>query len=102
MSNSFFTKNGEIAIVQPQFKKIEAEVQGGIARISQRVTIIESSVVMGYELKNATLKPGDTVLLRADAGLQPWAKQVYTLNDNLSFCLCPESAILGYRISDAK
>ena len=100
MSSSFFTKNGEIAITQPVFRKIEAEMQGGIARISQRVTVIEAAVVMGYELKSALLKPGDSVILRADAGLQPWAKQVFTLNDSISFVLCPESAIIGYKVNN--
>lgn len=92
-----FTKNGHVAIVQPIFRKIEADVEGGLARIAQRVEVIESEVVMGYFVDGTELKKGDKVLLRSESGLQPWAKQLMRLGDGTSFVLCPESQILGYR-----
>lgn len=90
------TKKGEIAIEQPTFTKIEADVQGGIARIAQRAAVIEAKLVMSYMINDVWLHPGDKVIIRADSGLQPWAKNLFVLG-GLSFVLCPESAIIGYR-----
>lgn len=96
------TINGHVAIQQPEFKKIEAEIQGGIARITQRIDIIEVPLVMGFMTKDSeTYRPGDAALLRGDAGLQPWAKQVFRTSDGVNFVLCPESQIIGF-VANAK
>ena len=97
---AFVTKKGQLAIKQPEFKKIEANLKGGIAVISQRSMLIELSLVMDYELDGVKLlAPDTTILLRADAGLQPWAKQVFSIDGyDESFVLCPESQVLGYRV----
>lgn len=91
------TKRGELAIKQPEFKKIEVDVQGGIARAVARVEVIEVDLLMEYELSGAYLKPGDKILLKGDAGLSGWAKNLYRLNDGVTFVLCPESQVIGYR-----
>lgn len=93
--NKLFTKKGSIAIEQPVFKKIEAQIKGGIATIAQRVELIEVKVLMNYASQDLLLKEGDSVILRGDAGLTPWAKMVLTLSDK-SFVLVPEEQIIGY------
>lgn len=92
---SAVTKKGVLAIAQPQFKKVEAEIKGGIAVIAQRVSLIKASLVLGYSLNGVDLKAGDKIILRGDSGLQPWAKQVVSLDDK-EFVLCPEEQIIGY------
>jgi hypothetical protein len=93
--NNFYTKKGFIAIEQPLFKKIEAQVKGGIATIAQRVELIESSVVLNYQNGDLLLKTGDSVILKGDAGLHPWAKQILSFKDK-QFVLVPEEQIVGY------
>lgn len=90
-----FTKKGELAIVKPEFKKIETEVVGGMARITQRHLMIKAKLVLGYDYNGVQLNAGDSVILRADAGLQPWAKTAFILND-VEFVLCPESAVTAF------
>lgn len=92
-----FTKKGYLAIRQPEAKKIESVVKGGIALVSQRVNLIEVPLLLNYELDGAKLQGGKSVIiLKGDAGFQEWAKKVYTLND-LEFVLCPEAAVIGYK-----
>lgn len=93
--SKFYTKKGVIAIEQPIFKKIEAEIKGGIATIAQRVNLIEAKVVLNYTSQDVSLAQGDSVILRGDAGLNPWAKSVLVLGDK-SFVLVPEEQIVGY------
>jgi hypothetical protein len=96
---SFSTKKGQLAIKQPDFTKIEAQVKGGIALISQRINLIEVPLLMDYELDGTKLKAKETmIILRGDAGVQPWAKQVFSLvSSEESFVLCPESQVIGFR-----
>lgn len=93
------TRKGTLAIAQPEFKKIEAQMKGGIALISQRMNLIEVPLLMDYEMDGTRLYAANTkILLRADAGLQSWAKQVFSLGEGgLEFVLCPESQVIGYR-----
>lgn len=91
----FYTKKGFIAIEQPIFKKIEAQLKGGIATIAQRVELIESPVVLNYKSADLLLKMGDSVILKGDAGLNPWAKQILSFKDK-QFVLVPEDQIVGY------
>jgi hypothetical protein len=96
MSYSLNTLKGNLAIKQPEFKKIEAQVSGGVAMISQRVNLIEVQLVMDYEVNGIKLRGGvDKVILRGDAGVQPWAKQKLALGVH-EFVLCPESQVIGY------
>jgi hypothetical protein len=91
------TKQGELAIKAPEFKKIETEVHGGLARAVARIEVIEVPLVMAYNLAGVPLKPGDSILLRGDAGLNKWVNASYRLQDGTMFVLCPESAVIGYR-----
>lgn len=91
------TRKGTVAIVAPEFKKIESEVIGGIARPVARVETVEAKVVMWYNLDGVWLAPGDTVLLRGDAGANKWANNPFRLADGTNFVLCPEDQVIGYR-----
>ena len=94
---ALFTKKGELAITRPEFKKIEAEVVGGMARITQRVAIVETQLVMNYNFDGVELRAGDKILLRGDSGLANWAKNEFRLETGEVFVLCPENVVLGYR-----
>ncbi len=94
------TKQGQLAIKQPEFKKIEIEQTGGLARAVARIELIEIELVMRYKLADVILNPGDKVLLRGDAGGNRWAQQLYRLNDGTPFVLCPEDQVLGYSTKD--
>lgn len=91
------TRKGFLAVVAPEFKRIESEVIGGIARPVARVETVETPLVMCYNLDGVMLFPGDTVLLRGDAGAQKWAKNEFRLKDSTNFVLCPEDQVIGYR-----
>jgi hypothetical protein len=93
-----FTKKGELAIIKPEFKKIETEVTGGLARITQRFEMVKAKLVMGYEYNGTMLEAGDSVILRADSGLQNWAKTTFILN-GVEFVLCPEAAVIAFESS---
>jgi hypothetical protein len=92
------SKKGYLAVKQPEFKKIEATIKGGVALISQRIDLIKTDLVMDYEIDGLVLKANkDKILLRGDSGLQPWAKQVLN-TEGLEFVLCPETNVIGYEI----
>ena len=95
--SKFGTRKGQLAVVAPEFKRIESEVVGGIARPVARVETVETPLVMWYNLDGVWLAPGDTVLLRGDAGAQKWAKNEFRLKDSTNFVLCPEGDVIGYR-----
>jgi len=92
------TRKGFLAIIPPEFKKIEAEIVSGIARIQQRTTVQEAVLVMDGLVGDVTLKAGSTIILSGEAGMAPWAKKVYNLPDGQVFALCPENDVIGYRI----
>jgi hypothetical protein len=94
---ALFTKKGELAITKPEFKKIEAEVVGGMARISQRIAVTEAVLVMNYNFQGVELRAGDKILLRGDSGLTKWAANELRLETGEVFVLCPEDVVLGYR-----
>lgn len=90
-----FSKSGYLAIKQPQFKKIESTMKGGLAIASQRQEMISVPLVMSYVLDGRVISPAyHEVVLRGDSGLAAWAKQVYIFNGE-EFVLCPETAIIG-------
>jgi hypothetical protein len=96
MSDRFFSKTGVLAIKQPQFKKIESTMKGGLAVASQRTEMISVPLVMGYKIDGRELHPGrHEVILRGDSGLAQWSKQIFILNGE-EFVLCPESAVIGF------
>jgi hypothetical protein len=91
------TKSGSLAIIPPTAKKVEAVVEGGIARIANRIAVTEAKLVMDYKLGDTCLYRGDWVLLRGDSPWQKWAATTYSLIGYEEFALVPEDCILGYR-----
>ena len=91
------TKKGNVGIKQPVFRKLEAEVSGGLARISQRHALIEAELVLGYDMDGVWLNPGDFILLPGDSAQQQWSANQYVQPDGLTFVLCPEALVLGYK-----
>jgi hypothetical protein len=93
--SSSFSQKGYLAIKQPQFKKIEAAVRGGLAVAAQRTEMISVPLVMSYDLNGKTISPQfHEVILRGDSGLASWAKQIYVFGGE-EFVLCPESSVIG-------
>jgi hypothetical protein len=92
---TIFTRKGLIAITPPTFKKIEADISNGFARVSNRIKTIEATIIFGYDYDGAVLSPGDKVLLSGDSGLKPWAKLELQHEGN-SFVLCPEAEVIAF------
>lgn len=96
-------RHGELAIEPPTFAKIETKVSGesgGFATIKQRTELVRAVLVMDYVYAGHTFAAGKTVvLLKGEAGLQPWAKHKYQL-DGKDFCLCPESMVMGFEVDE--
>jgi hypothetical protein len=90
-----FTTRGSIAIAQPVFHKVEAEMKGGFAVNASRTALVEAEVLLDYRSEHLSLCRGDKVLLRGSAGLHPWAKDKMAWG-KLEFVLCPESAVVAY------
>lgn len=97
MQDKVGTRKGTLAIIAPEFKKIETEVIGGIARAIARVETVEALLVMWYNLDGIWLAPGDSVILRGDVGTNKWTAANYRLKDGTQFVLCPEDQVIGYR-----
>ena len=95
---TFVSKKGQLAVIAPKFEKIEAKLNaGGFATIGQRHELIACDLVMDYTLDGVKLTAGkDKVLLFGGAGLQAWAKKIYSINGK-EFSLCPENEVIGYQ-----
>lgn len=71
-------------------QNMETVVKGGFAMIDKKVQLQELKVVM--HAADPKLEPGDTVWVRGDAIVQPWAKEVFTVEGH-EFILVPATAI---------
>lgn len=92
-----FSFNDRIAIEQPIFTKIEAQITNGFAMNSNRINLIECKVVWKCKLNDSLmLGPEDIIILRGDAGLHPWAKQKFVY-ENKEVVFCPKTEIVGYK-----
>jgi hypothetical protein len=97
-----FSFNDRVAIEQPVFNKIEAQISNGFAMNSNRVNLIECKVVWRCTLNDSlTLEPEDCIILRGDAGLHPWAKQKF-IYEGREVVLCPKTEIVGYKKGKTK
>jgi len=91
------TRKGYLGCKPPVHRKLEAELQGGIARISQRTALVETELVLSYDLDGIRLNPGDIIMVAGDSALAAWAKQLFVQPDGLQFALCPEALVIGYK-----
>ena len=88
-----FSRDGHLAVEPPTFAKIEAKLEGGLARVAQRTDVTRVRAVMDYPKWN--VHAGDVIILAGDSGLQPWAKLSYEMGSIGKFVLVPEQAIIG-------
>lgn len=89
-----------VAIEPVEFKKVESKVEGGFARIQQKVEVAEAPLIMDFMMpvgnENITFKAGKTkAILKGDAGLAPWNKAVFEYKGK-RFVMCPVSEVLGW------
>jgi hypothetical protein len=91
------TRKGYLGVKPPTFRRMEAEVTGGVARISQRHALVEAELVLSYDLDGVKLRPGDIVFMVGDSALKPWCTKLFVQPDGLSFALCPEAEVLAYK-----
>jgi len=94
------TTTSFVAIEPVVFTKVESKVEGGFARIAQKVEVMKVSLVMNFkqEFGSTSLDYyGDrhSVLLRSDSGLAAWNKTVLEY-EGVKFVMCPISAVLGF------
>lgn len=100
-------RKGLLAVKVPKFERLESKIHGGdksapaFATIANRTDLIELDLVMDYEIDGTLLHAGrDKVLVKGDAGLQMWAKTVYSVGGT-EFAFCPEQSVLGFaRVSE--
>lgn len=102
----FWSLNDRVAVEPIVVNKVTTVSEnGGFATITQKRQTTTSRVVMDFILPDSKhgsfptiIGPDDWfVILRGDAGHKPWAKEIYTMEDGLSFILVPISEILGFK-----
>jgi hypothetical protein len=93
----YATTKGYLGTKAPVFRKIEAVIEGGMARIANRQALVEIELVVGYDLNGVKLSPGDIVMIRANDSVGAWANQVYIQPDDTQFVLCPEAYVVAYK-----
>lgn len=91
---------GFLAIAPVEFKKVESKVEGGFARIAQKVELASSMLVMGYVeiIGNTPMyhPPGTEILMKGDAGLAAWNKAVMEHN-GIRFVKCPVTEVIAIK-----
>jgi len=70
---------------------VEKVVKGGFAMIDKKVQLQELKVV--FHSADPDLEPGDSVWIRGDAVIQPWAKETFNV-DGQDFILVPANYLL--------
>jgi len=92
-----YSVNNFLAVVPPQFHKIESKISaGGIAMNATRTELIELHLIFSYRLGEIVLAAGvDTVLVPGDAGIRAWAKRIYEW-EGKQFVFMPQSDMVGY------
>jgi len=64
-----------------------------VARIDNKVSIVSLRVLKEYATERFTMTLDDLVYVRASSYTQPWAKEIFRLEDGTEFILVPESAV---------
>lgn len=82
-----------VAVVPPEYRKIETTNNNGFITIDQKTKSIEVEAVMHCPVLGITI--GDLVILKGDAGLRPWAKQIIETN-GVKYAMCPVAEVIGY------
>lgn len=84
------TTNRVVACTPFSKQHMETVVKGGFAMVDKKVQLQELQVVM--HALDPRLDAGDTVWVRGDTIVQPWAKEVFTVAGR-EFILVPANAI---------
>lgn len=87
------TQNNLVACTPLKQQAIGQVVKGGFALVDKKVQLEELKVVVAFHSKDANYHAGDSVWVRADQSVQPYAKEVFTV-DGKEFILVPQTAIL--------
>lgn len=88
----------KMAAIEPVvYNKPDSKVEGGFARIAQKVEAAAAILVMDFHDKETDMlwRKGSRVILRGDAGVQPWNKSVLEYKGQ-RFVLCPADQIIGF------
>jgi hypothetical protein len=64
-----------------------------VARIDNKVSLVTLKVLKEYATDRFTMTKDDLVYVRGSCYTQPWAKEVFRLEDGTEFILVPESAV---------
>lgn len=91
--STLMTQNNLVACTPMKQQAISQVVKGGFALVDKKVQLEELKVVMSFSSKDAHYHEGDSVWVRADQSVQPYAKEVFTV-DGKEFILVPQTAIL--------
>lgn len=86
------TMNKFVACTPFPKQSIEKVMKGGILMVDKKVNLQELTLV--FPTKEG-LKAGRKVWVRGDAAVQPWVKEVFTINGS-EFILVPENFIVVY------
>ena len=92
-----FTFNSYVAIKPPKNDKVEAKVTGGFAQAVQKTEVVLCDIVMDFYSESgfSVKKEKTKAIIAGDAVFKPWAKKIYTKNEE-SFVLCPFAEIIGF------
>ncbi len=86
-----FAVNGLVATEPLPSGGIAAQEKSAFTTIAQKKLLAPLKVVLASA--DYRLWPGDIVYVCGDSGVQPWAKQRWSLADGREFILVPEAAI---------
>ena len=90
-----------IAIEPIPDQKVEAKIEGGIARAAAHAVVVITHMVMDYkpsfsEKDEAIVAEAFDVILPGEAQFQPWNRKESALPDGTKFVLCPIEFVIGF------
>lgn len=96
MKNTAFSRKF-VAIEPIIFNKVETKVEGGFARIAQKIEVLRTALVMDFYDKDTDMVwlVGDIAIMAGDSGLQAWNKQVLEYNGK-KFVLCSADSVIAF------
>jgi hypothetical protein len=91
----YSTQNNLVACTPFKQRHVEKVVKGGFAMVDKKVQLEELQVVYPAMLPGEVqVLPGDSVWVRADQVIQPWAKDVFDIETEKPFILVPSNYVL--------
>lgn len=94
------TVNRQLATTPPIVDKLEEKRSlGGLMLPSQKTTLLELTLVYGYEMNNKLYKKGSKVLISGENIGFDFARKVYSFQND-HFVLIPEDKVIAIKESD--